>query len=198
MSGAPTQRKAREGLRCVPTIDGYSVAVGVSGPDFGPAVVMFANRPGFGACEAVCRRLHIAMFRTIVISADPRLNAKSVIGVLDTLKIRWALLVAGRIGGGLAWTLAATHPERFKGLVAINHGHPCVPDITGVICDSRCFPVEINTTMLVDTPARHNVARATSRYVYGEFRVAQLLDGRDAEDYTSQLAAEVVLRAYSW
>ena len=185
-------------VRRVHTIDGFSVAVGVSGADKDPAVVIFANRRGFGAYDAVCRRLHLARFRTAVIGFHPRLDTRSVIGVLGALGIPWALLVAEGAGGELAWTLAATRPERFKGLVAINCGHPCVPDVTGVVVDDRCPPVEINTTMMFDTSARRATAHATSRHVYGEFRVAQLVDGGDVQNSSAQVAAEIVPRACSW
>lgn len=198
MSAPTTQVRAQEQLHYVPTIEGLSVAVSVSGPATSPVAVMFSARRRLDADDAVLRRLHRALLRTVVIAAHPRLNTKSVISILDALDIPWALLVSGRVGGELAWNLAATRQERFNGLVAINCGHPRVPDITGVIRDNCCPPVEINTTMLVDTRARHAVARATSRYVYGEFRVAQLLDGRHRRESIAQLATEIVLRAYSW
>jgi pimeloyl-ACP methyl ester carboxylesterase len=198
MSASAVHAGVLHRVRRVPTVDGFSIAVGASGADKDPAVVIFAKRRGFGAYDAVCRRLHLARFRTAVIEFHPRLDTKSVIGVLGAFGIPWALLVADGAGGELAWTLAATRPERFKGLVAINCGHPCVPDVTGVVVDDRCPPVEINTTMLVDTSAPPAVAHATSRHVYGEFRVAQLVDGGDVQYSSAQVAAEIVLRAYSW
>jgi pimeloyl-ACP methyl ester carboxylesterase len=180
----------------VPTIDGFSIAVGVSGPEKGTTVVMLGNRRRFGAYNALCRRLHIAMLRTVVLGATMQLNAKAVIGVLDRLGVSWPLLVGGKAGGDLAWALAANHQEHFSGLVAINSGHPRAPDFSGVIRDNRCPPVEINTTLLVDT-SRREVARATGRYVYGDFRVAQLVVGHHRHT-TAQLATEIVLRAHAW
>jgi len=73
----------------------------------------------------------VTSLRTIVIGPDPRLTAKSVVGILDALDVRWALLVGDRIGGELAWELAATRLDRFIGLVVIDRGHPRIADLTG-------------------------------------------------------------------
>jgi pimeloyl-ACP methyl ester carboxylesterase len=142
----------------------------VAGPDKGSVVVVLgAAHHAPSAYDAICQRLHTASLRTIVIGPDPRLTAKSVVGILDALDVRWALLVGDRIGGELAWELAATRLDRFIGLVVIDRGHPRVADLTGVIRDEHCPPVEMNTTALVSTPAARAVAKASQRYVYGDF-----------------------------
>ncbi|HEY9264786.1 MAG TPA: alpha/beta hydrolase, partial [Mycobacterium sp.] len=59
-------------------------------------------------------------------------------------------------------------------------------------------PVELNTTALVSTNAARAVARASQRFVYGEYRVVELLGRRNAADSTAQLAAEIVMRTSTW
>ncbi|MGV0716665.1 alpha/beta hydrolase [Mycolicibacterium sp. XJ662] len=181
------------------TVDGFSVPVLVSGPDKGSVVLLLcAAHHSPTAYEAVCQRLHTASLRTIVVGADPRLTAKSVIGILDALAVKWALLVGDRVGGELAWELAATRLDRFIGLVVIDRGHPCVADVSGVVRDEHCPPVELNTTALVSSAASRSVTRASQRYVYGDFRIVDLLGRRNAEDSTAQLAAEIVMRSSTW
>jgi hypothetical protein len=58
--------------------------------------------------------------------------------------------------------------------------------------------VEVNTTALVSTPAARAVAKASQRYVYGDYRVVELLGRRNAQESTAQLAAEIVLRTSTW
>ncbi|MET0456232.1 MAG: alpha/beta hydrolase [Mycobacterium sp.] len=183
----------------VHTVDGFPATVDVSGPEKGSVVVLLgAANQGPGAYDAVCERLHTASLRTVVIAPDPRLSAKAVIGILDTLGVRWALLVGDRVGGELAWELAATRLDRFIGLVVVDRGHPRVADQAGAIRDEACPPVEMNTTALVSTPAARAVARASQRYVYGDFRVVELLGRRNAHESTAQLAAEIVMRTSTW
>ena len=45
------------------------------------------------------------------------------IGVLDALGIERCLLVGHDWGGIIGWQLAARHPERFTGYVAVSTGH---------------------------------------------------------------------------
>lgn len=181
------------------TLDGFAVPVDVAGPEKGSTVVLLsAGHHGPAAYEAVCQRLHTASLRTVVIGPDPRLTAKSVVGILDSLDIKWALLVGDRLGGELAWELAATRLDRFIGLVVVDRGHPCVADLTGVIRDDTCPPVEMNTTALVSTPAARAVAKASQRYVYGDFRLVEMLGRRNAQESTAQFAAEIVLRTSTW
>lgn len=181
------------------TVDGFPVAVQVTGPEHGSVVVMLgAAHHAPAAYSALCDRLHTASLRTVVVGPEPRLTAKSVIDILDKLEVRWGVVVGDRIGGELAWELAATRLDRFTGLVVVDRGHPRVADLAGVIRDEDCPPVEINTTALVSTPAARAVAKASQRYVYGDYRVVELLGRRNAQESTAQLAAEIVLRTSSW
>lgn len=68
------------------------------------------------------------------------------------------MLVGGGVGDGLAWGLAAAHPERFTGLVVFDCGHPRVADPEGMVRDEDCPHVQVGTTVLVSTPAAHTVA----------------------------------------
>lgn len=181
------------------TVDGFPAAVSVTGPEKGPVVVVLgaAQQPP-AAYDGLCQRLHTAALRTVVIGADPRLTPKSVVGILDSLDIQWGVLVGDRAGGERAWELAATRLDRFIGLVAIDRGHPRVPDANGVVRDDRCPPVEINTTALVSTRATLAVAQASQRYVYGDYRVVELLTRRNAQESTAQLAVEIIMRANTW
>src|SRR3954447_16201672 len=109
----------------VVTVDGFPATVDVSGPDNGSVVVLLgAAHQGPSAYDAICQRLHTASLRTVVIAPDPQLSPKTVVDILDALKVRWALLVSDRVGGELAWVLAATRLDRFTGLVVIDRGHP--------------------------------------------------------------------------
>ncbi|MET4431350.1 MULTISPECIES: alpha/beta hydrolase [unclassified Mycolicibacterium] len=183
----------------VMTVDGIPAAVDVSGPDNGAVVVLLgAAHQGPAAYDGVCQRLHTASLKTVVIGPDPRLSAKAVVGILDTLGVRWALLVGDRLGGELAWELAATRLDRFIGLVVVDRGHPRVADQTGLIRDNACPPVEVNTTALVSSPAARSVAKASQRFVYGDYRVVELLGRRSAQESTAQLAAEIVMRTSTW
>jgi pimeloyl-ACP methyl ester carboxylesterase len=181
------------------TVDGVPVTVDVTGPEKGSVVVILgAASHGPGAYDAVCQRLHTASLRTVVIGPDPRLTAKSVVSVLDALDMKWGLLVGDRVGGEIAWELAATRLDRFIGLVVVDRGHPRVADLAGNIRDEHCPPVEMNTTALVSTPAARTVAKASQRYVYGDYRLVELLGRRNAQESTAQLAAEIVLRTSTW
>ncbi|TFV56514.1 alpha/beta hydrolase [Mycobacterium sp. PS03-16] len=186
-------------LSSMNTVDGFPVPVDVAGPENGSAVVLLgAAQHAPSAYNGVCQRLHTASLRTVVIGPDPRLTGKAVIGVLDALDVRWALLVGDRLGGELAWELAATRLDRFIGLVVIDRGHPRVADQSGAIRDETCPPVEMNTTALVSSPASRAVAQASQRFVYGDFRLVELLGRRNAADATAQLAAEIVMRTSTW
>lgn len=181
------------------TVDGFPVPVDVAGPEQGSAVVLLgAAQHSPAVYDGICQRLHTASLRTVVIGADPRLTGDAVVGILDALDVRWALLVGDRHGGELAWELAATRLDRFIGLVVIDRGHPRVPDPAGVVRDEGCPPVEMNTTALVSSPASRSVAKASQRFVYGDYRLVELLGRRNAADSTAQLAAEIVLRTSTW
>ncbi|BBX51576.1 alpha/beta hydrolase [Mycolicibacterium poriferae] len=181
------------------TVDGFGVPVEVAGPEKGSVVVVLgAAHQAPAAYDPVCQRLHTASLRTVVIGPDPRLTGKSVVGILDSLDVRWALLVGDRLGGELAWELAATRLDRFIGLVAVDRGHPRVADPAGVIRDEHCPPVELNTTVLVSTKAARAMAVASQRFVYGEYRIVDLLGRRNAAESTAQLATEIVMRTSTW
>lgn len=181
------------------TVDGFGVPVEVTGPDKGSVVVMLgAAQQAPAAYAAVCQRLHTASLRTVVIGPEPRLTGKAVVSILDSLGIGWALVVGDRLGGELAWELAATRLDRFIGLVAVDRGHPCIADPAGVIRDEHCPPVELNTTVLVSSKAARAMAVASQRYVYGDYRVVDLLNKRNASDSTAQLATEIVMRTSTW
>lgn len=181
------------------TIDGFPIPVDVAGPEVGPVVVVLAAaRHPLAAYDALCQRLHTATLRTVVVGADPRLTAKSVVGILDSLDIQCGIVVGDRTGGENAWELAAARPDRFTGLVSIDCGHPRAPDLSGVIRDERCPPVQINTTMLVSSQAAAAVAQDSQRFVYGEYRMVVVSGRRTAQEFTAQLAMEVVLRASTW
>jgi pimeloyl-ACP methyl ester carboxylesterase len=181
------------------TVDGLAVPVEVAGADQGPVVLLLtAAHQAPAAYAALCERLHTASLKTVVIGADPRLTAGVVIAVLDKLDVRWALVVGDRLGAELAWELAATRVDRFTGLVVIDRGHPRVADLTGMIRDEHCPPVELNTTALVSTSGARAVANASQRFVYGDYRVVELLGRRNAAEATAQLAAEIVMRTSTW
>lgn len=181
------------------TVDGIAVPVTVTGPEQGSVVVVLgAAQQAPAVYEPVCERLHTASLRTVVIGPEPRLRPKSVIAILDSLEVKWGVVVGDRAGGVLAWALAATRPDRFTGLVVIDRGHPRVPDQDGIIVDDQCPPVEINTTALVSTPAARAVATASQRFVYGDFRLVEFTTRRNAGESTAQLAAEIVLRTSTW
>ncbi|GBE66509.1 alpha/beta hydrolase [Mycobacterium sp. MFM001] len=181
------------------TVDGFPIEVNLAGPEKGSVVVVLgAAQRALAAYDPVCERLHTASLRTIVIGPDQRLTPKSVVGIMDVLDINWGVLVGDRIGGELAWELAATRLDRFTSLIVIDRGHPRVADPTGVIRDAHCPPVEINTTALVSTPASQAVARASQRWVYADYRIVELLSRRNAQESTAQLAAEIVLRTSTW
>lgn len=170
----------------------------VAGPDKGVVVVILGDEGRAPAAyDGACERLHTASLRTVVIGIDPRLTAKSVVGILDVLGINWAVVFGDRAGGELAWELAATRLGRFVGLVVIDRGHPRVADLDGVVLDNECPPVEIGTTVLVSSPAARVVARDSQRFVYAEYRVVDL-GRRSTQESTAQLTAEIVMRTSSW
>lgn len=181
------------------TVDGFPIPVDVSGPETGPVVVLLgAAQQATAAYDSVCQRLHTASLRTVVIGPEPRLKPESVLEILDWLTVPWAVLVGDRAGAELAWDLAARRLDRFTALVVVDRGHPRAADSDGVIRDADCPPVEINTTALVSTAAARSVALASQQFVFGDFRVVDLLGRRNAAESTAQLAGEIVLRTSTW
>src|ERR1700710_707068 len=183
----------------ITTVDGFAISVAETGPENGTVVVILAaEQRAPAAYAALCERLHNAGLRTVVIGADPRLTPKSAIGILDSLGISWAVVVGDRTGADLAWELAATRLGRFAGLVAIDRGHPRVADADGGVRDDNCPPVEIATPVLVSSPIVRDAARDSQRFVFGDYRVVDLLGRRNAHESTAQLATEIVLRTSGW
>lgn len=181
------------------TVDGFPIPVDVSGPETGPVVVLLgAAQQATAAYDSVCQRLHTASLRTVVIGPEPRLKPESVLEILDWLTVPWAVLVGDRAGAELAWDLAARRLDRFTALVVVDRGHPRAADSDGVIRDADCPPVELNTTALVSTAAARSVALASQQFVFGDFRVVDLLGRRNAAESTAQLAGEIVLRTSTW
>lgn len=180
------------------SIDGYRVPVTVSGPDTGRAVIMLDEAPQcVGPYALVRERLHVAAFRTISVHPQAGLTPKCVVDILDQLEVAGGLLVGDGHGGELAWKLAATQRQRFTGLVVVDAGHPGVPGIDGRVRDSHCPTVELDTTILVGTAASDRVARASRRYVQGEFRLVELAGVRASRHFTAQVTTEIVMRALS-
>ncbi|GEE02486.1 epoxide hydrolase [Gordonia spumicola] len=112
----------------------------LSGPARGPWVVLLHGFPVDSRCwDGVVPRLHEAGLRTVTIDQrgyspgarppnveDYRLEklVGDVLGVLGHLNIAYSMIVGHDWGGIVAWHLAAKHPERFTGLVAVSTGHP--------------------------------------------------------------------------
>lgn len=177
------------------SVDGLDVAVTVSGPDRSGNVVLLGAVPAArDAYGAICARLHNAGLRTVVIGTAG-VPPDAVPAVLDAVGVRWAVLFGDRSGAELAWQLAATRFDRFTALVAVDRGHPRACGDDGA---QGCGPVELDTTILVSTPAAAAAARASRRYVHGDFRQVDLLDRRRVTESAAQLAAEIVLRSADW
>ncbi|GAA2798703.1 alpha/beta hydrolase [Mycolicibacterium pallens] len=179
-------------------IDGAMVSVTLSGPPLGRTIIMLeepARNPV--AQDALRERLQVAMFRIVTVPIVDGLNAKSIIGFLDDLRITSGLLVGDGAGAELAWDLAAAHRERFTGLVVIDRGHPRVPDSDGIVRDGDCPAVVVDTTVLVEGRSAHGVARASRRHVHADFRLVDLAGPPSSQHFTAQLATEIVMRALS-
>jgi hypothetical protein len=196
MINAP-QRTDHRSFHRVDAIDEVAVPVMVSGPATGRTIIMFDGGRNGRPYDLVRERLHVAMFRTVVIARSDGLTPKAVISILDQLKVSAGLLFADSRAGDLAWRLAGAYGARFTGLVVVDCGHPGAPDVHGEIRDIRCPPVEVDTTALVSTAATHAVARASRRLVHGEFRLVELAGRRASRHFTMQVAAEIVVRALS-
>jgi len=126
-------------LRSV-TVGDLTFDVRIGGPDRGPWVLLLHGFPVNGSCyDAVVPRLHESGLRTIVpdqrgYSPGARPDdvdayrmkhiVSDAVGLLDALEVSYAILVGHDFGGVVAWHLAANHPDRFTGLVAVSMGHP--------------------------------------------------------------------------
>lgn len=112
----------------------------IGGPDGGKWVLLLHGFPVNGSCYSdVVPRLHESGLRTVVFnqrgySAGARPDAvedyrlenlvTDALGVLDGLGVQYALLVGHDWGAIVGWHLAAKHPDRFTGYVAVSVGHP--------------------------------------------------------------------------
>lgn len=196
MIGAP-QQAGRPRVHLLDAIDGVTVPVTVAGPATGRTIIMLDDPMRDGTYDAVRERLRVATFQTVVVSAPDGLTPKAVVSVLEQLKVSGGLLFGDGAAGALAWGVAATHSERFTGLVVVNCGHPSVPDIGGEIADNNCPAAQVDTTVLVSTAAAHAVGLASRRMVQGDFRLVDLAGPRASRHFTTQLVTEIVLRALS-
>ena len=122
------------------TVGDLTFDVRVGGPDHGPWVLMLHGFPVNSSCfDDVAARLHESGLRTIQVdqrgyspAARPadveayRLDAlvDDALGILDAMKVPYAILVGHDWGGIVAWHLAGKHPDRFTGLVVASTGHP--------------------------------------------------------------------------
>ncbi len=115
----------------------FDVAVG--GPEGAPPVLLLHGFPHNSASfDGVVGLLHDAGLATITFDQrgySPGARPSRVedygidhlvadaLGVLDALGVARCLLVGHDWGGIIGWQLAARHPERFTGFVAVSTGH---------------------------------------------------------------------------
>nr|WP_082933148.1 alpha/beta hydrolase [Mycolicibacterium holsaticum] len=174
--------------------DGIVETAWVSGPSHGSPVVLLTRLPS--PLDAVCQRLRIADLRTVVIDIDDRMTVDTVVGILDAIGVKCAVLAGDRGGGELAWRLAAARPDRFTGLVVIDVGHP---EVAGRPCFAHgvpCPPINVNTTAIVSNSDALDAVHASGRYICGDFRLVR--SSRHAPHFIAQVASEIVLRSAVW
>ena len=122
------------------TRDGLVFDVLDGGPADGEAVVLLHGFPQDAtAWDRVAPLLHEAGLRTLAPhqrgyspGASPRRVSAyriqelvaDVVALLDAAGVRRAHVVGHDWGGGVAWALAAAHPERVAGLVVLSTPHP--------------------------------------------------------------------------
>lgn len=178
------------------TVDGLPVQVNLLGPRVGRSVVLLGQLPwNAGSYPEIQERLRLARIQSIQITASRPLSTKAVIGLLDALAVRSAVVVGDRAGAEMAWHTAAHNPQRVTGLVVIDRGHPRTADTIGVVRDGSCPLVLADTTALVSTASQHSVARASRRHVRGDYRITDLAGRRGSRHFASQLSTEIVLRS---
>ena len=83
-------------------------------------VLLGAANQGPSAYQGVVNDCTRRRSKTIVIAPIRGSRPRWWWSILDTLGVRWALLVGDRVGGELAWELAATRLDRFIGLVVVD------------------------------------------------------------------------------
>ncbi|GGG07462.1 alpha/beta hydrolase [Rhodococcoides trifolii] len=164
--------------------------VRVGGPAKGDAVLLIPGADDSpDVWDAVAERLHNSELRTVSIDSVAGLTDADVLAVLDELSIPWVNLVGNREGADIAWSLAARTFGRVVSLVAIDSGHP----------GAECPPVEVRTTVVVADPAMQAAANASSRWVYGDFRIVTLDSCASAPlDAAPSVATEIVMRTSAW
>ncbi|MFJ4650229.1 alpha/beta hydrolase [Nocardia sp. NPDC088792] len=149
--------------------------------------------------DQVCARLQTSDLQTIALESAEGLDADTALAILDELKVSYANLVGRGSGAQLAWQLAARGGfRRFMSLIVADNGHPAAADGDGVIADASCPPVEIPTTVLATKRLPRKVAEASSRFVYGEFRLVPMDVTDVAGEASHELATEIVLRTSLW
>jgi pimeloyl-ACP methyl ester carboxylesterase len=120
--------------------DGLHFDVRDSGPADGAPVVLLHGFPQDGtAFDAVLPRLHAAGLRTLAPDQrgySPRARPRGrrayrlgelvadVVALLDAAGVERAHVVGHDWGGGVAWALAAWHPDRVRTLTALSTPHP--------------------------------------------------------------------------
>ena len=120
--------------------NGYEFDVRLAGAAGGEPVILLHGFPqSAGSWDDVARRLVGGHHRTIAPylrgycpGANPpgvaRYRMKElvadVVGIADALKVGRFHLVGHDWGGGLAWGVAATHPERLASLTVVSTPHP--------------------------------------------------------------------------
>lgn len=169
-----------------------NVVVRVDGPDAGHAVLLLPDTSAApDSFDDTASRLTTSDLRTVVVEPGVGLGDNDLIALLDALKMPWVNLVGRGDGADRAWSLAARTFGRVSSLVVIDRGHPAVHG------DSTCPAVELRTTMVVTEPSAQEAASASSRYVYGDYRVMPL-DTGDPAAAAAALATEVVMRTSAW
>ncbi|NIL79054.1 alpha/beta fold hydrolase [Rhodococcoides kroppenstedtii] len=168
------------------------VEVRVDGPDSGHAVLLLPGSTGAPeSFDDTASRLTTSDLRTIVVEPGVALGDSDLIALLDALGLPWVNLVGRGDGADRAWSLAARTFGRVSSLVVIDRGHPAVHG------DTSCPAVELRTTMVVTDPSAQDDASASSRYVYGDYRVMPL-DTTDPSAAAAALATEIVMRTSAW
>lgn len=174
------------------TVPAGDLVLRVDGPDSGHAVMFLpASSDAVDSFDHIAERLVTSDLRTVVIEPSVlELGDADLLAVLDALKLAWVNLVGRGEGADLAWSLAARTFGRVSSLVVIDRGHPAVRE-------EACPAVELRTTMVVADPAAQPDASASSRFVYGDYRVITL-DAADPEAASAALATEIVMRTSAW
>ncbi|MCX4094232.1 alpha/beta hydrolase [Nocardia sp. alder85J] len=176
-----------------------SWTVRIDGPQSRHTVVLLPDpADAEDAFDRVIARLHNSELRTVTFETVEGLDATTGYALLDQLDAPWAVLVGNGAGAEVAWQLAARGYGRFIGMVAIGRGHPALADAEGTVSDASCPAVEISTTVVATKRLPRALADGCMRYVYGEFRIAELDTADPLAEADHELATEIVLRTGRW